>query len=136
MTAMTAWPDRPGFLPRLSTHHLSRERLTEPLLASSARVKLICAPAGSGKSALLIECLLRAPASCQVCWLTLAGASVSAAEFLLRLAQGLGSDAVDEAGLRAHLARVRTPIWLCLDDYFRTPNPELDPLLDRLLAAS
>ena len=136
MTAMTAWPDRPGFLPRLSTHHLSRERLTEPLLASSARVKLICAPAGSGKSALLIECLLRAPASCQVCWLPLAGASISAAEFVLRLAQGLGSDAVDEAGLRAHLARVQTPIWLCLDDYCRTPNPELDPLLDRLLAAS
>ncbi|MEZ1315947.1 LuxR C-terminal-related transcriptional regulator [Pseudomonas fluorescens] len=133
MTAMTAWPDRPGFLPRLSTHHLSRDRLIEPLLASTARVKLICAPAGSGKSALLIECLTRAPAACQVCWLPLNGVSISVDEFLRRLARELGSDATDEAGLLAHLARVQAPVWLGLDDYCRTPNPELDLLLDRLL---
>ncbi|WP_460117968.1 helix-turn-helix transcriptional regulator [Pseudomonas sp. S2_C03] len=136
MTAMTPWPDRPGFLPRLSTHHRSRERLVEPLLASNARVKLLCAPAGSGKSALLIECLLRAPAPCQVCWLPLAGASISVDEFLQRLAQSVSSDAVDEAGLLAHLAHSPTPIWLCVDDYCRTPNPPLDALLDRLLSLS
>ncbi len=73
MTAMTLSLDRPGPLPRLSSHHLSRERLTEPLLASSARVKLLCAPAGSGKSALLTECLLRAPEHCRVYWLPLSG---------------------------------------------------------------
>ena len=82
MTAMTHCPDRPGFLPRLSSHHLSRERLIEPMLASTARVKLLCAPAGSGKSALLSECLLRAPEHYRVCWLPLAGASLSAADFL------------------------------------------------------
>lgn len=136
MTAMTAWPDRPGFLPRLSSHHRSRERLIEPLLASMARVKLLCAPAGSGKSALLTECLLRAPASCHVCWLPLAGASISADEFLQRLAQALGADATDEAGLLAYLARPSMPIWLCVDDFCRTPNPELDALLDRLLSFS
>ncbi|MEX3775574.1 LuxR C-terminal-related transcriptional regulator [Pseudomonas sp. MYb118] len=136
MTAMTAWPDRPGFLPRLSSHHRSRDRLIEPLLASMARVKLLCAPAGSGKSALLIECLLRAPASCHVCWLPLAGASISADEFLQRLAQALGADATDEAGLLAYLARPSMPIWLCVDDFCRTPNPELDALLDRLLSFS
>ena len=136
MTAMTPCLDRPGLLPRLSSHHLSRERLLEPLLTSAARVKLLCAPAGSGKSALLIECLLRAPEPCRVCWLPLAGASLSAGEFCQRLAQALGSGSADEPGLLAYLAQLQTPTWLCLDDYCRTPNPELDILLDRLLAIS
>jgi LuxR family maltose regulon positive regulatory protein len=34
------------------------------------------------------------------------------------------------------LARLQTPTWLFLDDYCRVPNPELDALLDRLLAVS
>lgn len=136
MTAMTPCLDRPGLLPRLSSHHLSRDRLIEPLLASTARVKLLCAPAGSGKSALLIECVLRAPEQCHVCWLPLAGVSLSAGEFRQRLAHALGSDSADEPGLLAHLAQMQTPTWLCLDDYCRTPNPELDLLLDRLLAIS
>ncbi|TWC59294.1 ATP/maltotriose-dependent transcriptional regulator MalT [Pseudomonas sp. SJZ080] len=136
MTAMAPCLDRPGLLPRLSSHHLSRDRLIEPLLASTARVKLLCAPAGSGKSALLIECLLRAPEQCQVCWLPLAGASLTAGEFRQRLARALGSDSADEPGLLTYLAQLQTPTWLCLDDYCRTPNPELDLLLDRLLAIS
>ncbi|MHC8301692.1 LuxR C-terminal-related transcriptional regulator [Pseudomonas sp. ZS1P83] len=136
MTAMTPRLDRPGLLPRLSCHHLSRKRLIEPLLTSTARVKLLCAPAGSGKSGLLIECLLQAPDQCQVCWLPLAGASMNAAEFRQRLAHALGLASADESALLASLAQLQTPTWLCLDDYCRTPNPELDLLLDRLLAVS
>ncbi|AKV06719.1 LuxR family transcriptional regulator [Pseudomonas fluorescens NCIMB 11764] len=136
MTAMAPCLDRTGLLPRLSSHHLTRERLIEPLLASTARVKLLCAPAGSGKSALLIECLLRAPEPCHVCWLPLAGASLSVGEFLQRLARALGSSSADEQGLLAYLAQLQTPTWVCLDDYCRTPDPELDLLLDRLLAIS
>ncbi|MGH8347126.1 MAG: LuxR C-terminal-related transcriptional regulator [Pseudomonas sp.] len=136
MTAMTHCLDRPGFLPRLSSHHLSRERLIEPMLVSVARVKLLCAPAGSGKSALLTECLLRAPEHCRVCWLPLAGQSLSAADFLLRLTQALGLPSADEPGLLAHLARLQTPTWLFLDDFCRAPNPELDRMLDRLLAVA
>ncbi|WPN48020.1 LuxR C-terminal-related transcriptional regulator [Pseudomonas sp. P8_241] len=134
MTAMTYCLDRPGILPRLSSHHLSRERLVEPLLASTARVKLLCAPAGSGKSALLTECLLRAPQSCRVSWLSLAGESLSASDFLLRLSQALGLDCVNESGMLAHLTRLQAPTWLFLDDYCRTANPELDRMLDRLLS--
>jgi ATP/maltotriose-dependent transcriptional regulator MalT len=133
---MTHCLDRPGFLPRLSSHHLSRERLIEPMLASTARVKLLCAPAGSGKSALLSECLLRAPENCRVYWLPLAGASLSAADFLLRLTQALGVPSADEPGLLAHLARLQTPTWLFLDDFCRALNPELDRMLDRLLAVA
>lgn len=136
MTAMTPCLDRPGFLPRLSSHHLPRPRLSEPLLASSARVKLLCAPAGSGKSALLAECLLQAPPSCRVVWLALSGVALSRADFCRRLAEALELPAADEPTLLAHLARVQTPIWLFVDDYCRVPAPELDGLLDQLLAVS
>jgi LuxR family maltose regulon positive regulatory protein len=136
MTAMTPCLDRPGLLPRLSSHHLTRDRLIEPLLASSARVKLLCAPAGSGKSALLTECLLQAADHCRVCWVPLAGMSLSAAEFRQRVAQALGLASSDEAGLLGYLAGLQTPTWLFLDDYCRLPNLELDRLLDRMLAVS
>ncbi|MHC8290697.1 LuxR C-terminal-related transcriptional regulator [Pseudomonas sp. XS1P51] len=136
MTAMTPCLDRPGLLPRLSSHHLSRERLIEPLLASTARVKLLCAPAGSGKSALLVECLLQAPAQCRVCWLPLAGAPMSAVDFRQRLAQALGLGSSAEPALLESLARAQTPTWLFLDDYCRIPHSDLDLLLDRMLAIS
>ncbi|MGG7651173.1 ATP-, maltotriose-and DNA-dependent transcriptional regulator MalT [Pseudomonas frederiksbergensis] len=136
MTAMIPCLDRPGFLPRLSTHHLSRSRLTEPLLASTARVKLLCAPAGSGKTALLAECLLQAPPHCRVFWLPLSGVVLSAADFRHRLAETLGLASSDESELLGYLARLQTPTWLFLDDYCRLPDPELDLLLDRMLATS
>jgi ATP/maltotriose-dependent transcriptional regulator MalT len=136
MTAMIPCLDRPGFLPRLSTHHQSRARLTEPLLASTARVKLLCAPAGSGKTALLAECLLQAPTQCRVHWLPLSGMAASAADFRHRLAETLGLASSGESELLGYLARLQTPTWLFLDDYCRVPNPELDLLLDRMLAVS
>ena len=133
MTAMTHAPDRPGFLPRLSAHHLPRPRLTASLLESSARVRLICAPAGSGKSTLLSECLLQAPAECTVCWLPLAGLSMSVAAFCERLAQSLGGATADESSLLNELARRSSPVWVFLDDYCRVEAPALDALLDRML---
>ncbi|OPG75307.1 helix-turn-helix transcriptional regulator, partial [Pseudomonas ogarae] len=136
MTAMTPCPDRPGLLPRLSSTHLPRRSLSEPLLTSEARVKLLCAPAGSGKSALFAECFLQAPTDCRLHWLPLGGAALSAAQMCEHLAQALGLPLLDEAGLLAHLARLQTPTWLFLDDYCRAPNPELDQLLDRLLNTS
>ncbi|AMZ74471.1 MULTISPECIES: helix-turn-helix transcriptional regulator [Pseudomonas] len=136
MTAMTPCPDRPGLLPRLSSTHVPRRSLSESLLTSEARVKLLCAPAGSGKSALFAECFLQAPAGCRLHWLPLGGAALSAVQLCERLAQALGLPMLDEAGLLAHLARLQTPTWLFLDDYCRVPNPELDQLLDRLLNTS
>lgn len=136
MTAMTPCLDRPGHLPRLASHHVSRERLIEPLLASTARVKLLCAPAGSGKSALLVECLLRAPEGCQVCWLPMAGESLSAADLRHRLAEVLRLPSSDQSGFLFSLARLQTPTWVFLDDYCRLRHPELDEFLDQLLAVS
>src|SRR3546814_9431810 len=67
-------------------------------------VKLLCAPAGSGKSALFAECFLRAPAGCRLHWLPLGGATLDAAQMCERLAQTLGLPPLDEGGLLAHLA--------------------------------
>lgn len=136
MTAMLLTPDRPGFFPRLSPHHLPRPRLSAALLESSARVRLICAPPGSGKTALLTECLLQAPPDCTVHWLPLAGATISASEFSRQLASVLGLPETDEAGLIASLARWAVPTWLFIDDFSRLPDAPVDALLDRLLAAS
>ncbi|MGY2442182.1 LuxR C-terminal-related transcriptional regulator [Pseudomonas sp. SDO52101_S400] len=136
MTAMNPCLDRPDFFPRLSSHHLPRPRLCEALLDSAARVKLICAPPGSGKTALLTECLLQAPVNCTVCWLPLAGASLSTGELCEWLAQALGLTASDEASLLYELARRSCVTWVLIDDYCRYPEPALDALLDRMLAVS
>ncbi|WP_367255903.1 LuxR C-terminal-related transcriptional regulator [Pseudomonas sp. stari2] len=136
MTAMTPLLDRPDFLPRLSPHHLPRPRLCEALLESAARVRLICAPAGCGKTALLTECLLQAPVNCTVCWLPLAGASLSVGECCERLARAMGLTTWDEASLLYELARRSTATWVLIDDYCRYPEPALDALLDRMLAVS
>jgi len=136
MTAMTRCLDRPGFMPRLSAHHLLRPRLAEPLLTDQARVKLLCAPGGSGKSALLAECALQAPAGCQVYWLPLNGAVLSPLDLCLRLAQNLGLTFTDETTLLLDLSRWQASAWLFLDDFCRLPTPDTDALLDRLLTAS
>lgn len=136
MTAMTRLLDRAGFMPRLSAHHLFRPHLTEPLLAAPARVKLLCAPGGSGKSALLAECALQAPSGCQVYWLPLNGGVLSPEDFCRRLAHHLGLPFVDEAALLLDLSRWPHTAWIFLDDFCRQPAPALDALLDRLLTTS
>ena len=136
MTALTRCLDRPGFMPRLSAHHVLRPRLAAPLLAASARVKLLCAPGGSGKSALLAECALQAPPGCQVYWLALNGGVACPDDFSRRLAHSLGLPYTDETTLLLDLGRWQPTAWVCLDDFCRLPAPELDALLDRLLAAS
>ena len=82
---------------------------------------------------MLAECALQAPSQCQVYWLPLNGV---ASDLCQRLAQSLGLDFVDEPTLLLALNRWQAPAWLFLDDFCRVPAPELDGLLDRILAAS
>lgn len=124
MTAMTACLDRPGFQPRLSSHHQPRTRLSEPLLAANARVRLLCAPAGSGKTALLTECLLQVRGECEAIWLPLAGVALSPEAFCLRLTRALGlAEGLDVTQLMAELAHWSRPTSLFIDDYSRLPDP-------------
>ncbi|MEB0169737.1 helix-turn-helix transcriptional regulator, partial [Pseudomonas sp. CCC4.4] len=136
MTAFTVHLGRTDYWPRLSPQHMARGRLSVPLLASGARVKLLCAPAGSGKTALLGECIRQAPPDCYISWLPLAGYAQSPADFCSLLANALGLEYRDEISLVHHLAHWQTPCWIVLDDYCRMPSPELDHCLDRLLAVS
>ncbi|WMN18743.1 LuxR C-terminal-related transcriptional regulator [Pseudomonas piscis] len=133
MTVMTRCPERSGFMPRLSSHHVSRQRLSAPLLACAARVRLLCAPAGSGKTALLVECLLQAPVGCRVIWLPLGGTAQAPRQLCRTLATALGlADDTEEAVLQG-LLHLDTPLWLFIDDYCRASATDLDLLLDRLL---
>jgi ATP/maltotriose-dependent transcriptional regulator MalT len=136
MTAFTQHVGRPDYWPRLSPQHLMRSRLTVPLLASSARVKLLCAPAGSGKSALLGECVRQAPPDCRIAWLPLAGEALSVADFCAQLSTALGLKQRDEGSMLSQLAQWSTSCWIVLDDYCRTPSAELDHCLDRFMAVS
>lgn len=121
-------------MPRLSSHHFSRSRLSLPLLASGARVKLLCAPAGSGKSALLAECLQQAPAACRVAWLPLSGVRHAPQALCRILARALELEGDDEASVLEQLAHLETPVWVFVDDYCRVAAADLDLLLDRLLS--
>lgn len=104
------------------------------MLASRARVKLLCAPAGSGKTALLAECFSKASPGCAMHWVPLGGSSLDVDDFCRRLAQTLGVEGSDELALVVALKSCSKETWLFLDDYPRLFDPALDRLLDRLLA--
>ncbi|MGV8919519.1 MAG: LuxR C-terminal-related transcriptional regulator [Pseudomonas sp.] len=136
MTAFTVHLGRTDYWPRLSPQHLMRNRLTVPLVASGARVKLLCAPAGSGKSDLLGECVRQAPQDCRIAWLPLAGGLLTPADLCARLAVALGLECTDEASVLSQLAQWKDQYWVVLDDYCRVYSPALDQCLDRFLATS
>ncbi|MBD9483479.1 helix-turn-helix transcriptional regulator [Pseudomonas sp. PDM14] len=123
-------------LPRLPAAHVARPRLLQELLASDARLTLICAPAGFGKSVLFNECARQIGAGNRLVWLDLLGHSLTPADLLSRLAAALHmahgeGDPYQE--LCNLLSRVEQPLWIFLDDYPRQPSAELDACLDRLL---
>ncbi|MFI8482708.1 LuxR C-terminal-related transcriptional regulator [Pseudomonas sp. NPDC078700] len=127
-------------LPRMPTQHLARPRLTSKLLAEENRVRLICAPAGFGKSVLLNECARRAGPTTRIVWLDLLGHPLSPADFLERFAAALqlpyGQD-TPQNELSFLLARLsQQSVWIILDDYPRQPNFALDACIDFLLERS
>lgn len=130
---------QPVQLPRLPPAYIPRVRLSTRLHASEARLRLLCSPAGFGKSVLLNECARQAPLDTQVVWLDLAGRSLAVDDFLRLLAAALHHPIADGASLDAFIERLatrQTPLWLMLDDYPREPDPALDACFDRLLEQS
>ncbi|MCS9087147.1 helix-turn-helix transcriptional regulator, partial [Pseudomonas aeruginosa] len=133
---MTEPTELPAALPRLPPQHLPRPRLHQPLLRGECRLRLLCAPAGSGKTVLLGECARRAPPGVQVVWLALGGEALDPATFRRRLAGALGLPEESEEAQLCRRLRNASALWLLLDDYPRHPDPALDACLDRLLSAA
>ena len=127
---------QPQQLPRLPPAHVPRPRLSSSLLAHDYRLRLLCSPAGFGKSVLLNECARLAPPGVAVVWLDLGGRALSISDFLCRVASALRlpppADG-DVLGLATALATLEQPLWLMLDDYPREPDAALDACFDLLL---
>ena len=67
----------PADLPRLPPCVVSRPALLQRLLASESRLRLLCAPAGTGKSVLLGQCARHTPAAVERVCLDLGGRSLT-----------------------------------------------------------
>ncbi|HLD65998.1 MAG TPA: LuxR C-terminal-related transcriptional regulator [Pseudomonas sp.] len=127
----------PGLSPRLPPVHLPRPRLVERLAERDIRLRLLCAPAGFGKSVLLGEYLQALPDDNRILWLSLAGQPLDAGQLLAQVAQALDSPIPDGAPVNALLQLIELhsePLWLVLDDYPNHPSAELDACIDLLLA--
>lgn len=129
-------PVRVAELPRLAPGHLPRPRLRDALLQADCRLRLLCAPAGSGKSVLLSECAAQCPADTQLVYLDLHGKPLSSEALLQQLASALGVATADLASIKQHLNELPGSLWLVLDDYPRCPDSTLDALLNELLLAT
>jgi len=90
-------------IPRLPPAHIPRPRLVEALLEDRCRLRLICAPAGFGKSVLLSECARRVPADTHLVWLDLGGRPFSAEALYAQLSRCLGGSPAAIADLRQDL---------------------------------
>ncbi|WP_239499376.1 helix-turn-helix transcriptional regulator [Pseudomonas putida] len=113
---------------------MPRTRLVDELLARAPRLRLLCAPAGYGKTALLNECLRQRTAE-HCAWLDLEGRQLTLGQFCERLAASVGTEAREPLALLEWLARSPDVWWLVLDDYPAQSSPELDEWIDRLLRA-
>ena len=127
-------------LPRLPPLHIPRPRLTDALLEADCRLRLICAPAGFGKSVLMNECARLVPVGTRLVWLDLGGRACSPAELYERLCVSLGVVPFPGSEIQSHLVTLlmaqEQPLWIMLDDYPRESTPELDACLDMLLELS
>ncbi|AYC32396.1 hypothetical protein D3880_08400 [Pseudomonas cavernae] len=137
-TAIQISHDADSDLPRQPFAYLSRERLIGELLARPQRLRLLCAPAGYGKTLLLNACLRRPTSGVRHVWLDLAGRSLTLEQFCALLVARLGDEAAhcqDARALLEYLARGRE-IWLVLDDFSAESCSELDDWLDQLLRSA
>lgn len=124
-------------IPRLPPLHIDRPRLVRALLDTDCRLRLICAPAGFGKTVLMSECARLVPPGTRLVWLDLGGRACTVQALYGQLSDALGErtgkDDRSENDMLALLRQVRQPLWIMLDDYPRDYSPELDACIDMLL---
>ncbi|WP_421740654.1 LuxR C-terminal-related transcriptional regulator [Cellulomonas sp.] len=133
-------------VPTLRRGLVARPRLLERVRPGvDARLTLVCAPAGFGKSTLVAEWVAGAPADGRaVAWLSLDSSDNDPATFWRYVLTALAG-ATDGAGSRAldlitssptatdlvlttllnELAATPGPVWLVLDDYHLVDDPEI-----------
>lgn len=129
----------PHTVPPPPSRLLPRPHLVAQLLEKPQRLRLLCAPAGYGKSALIKECLLPAGAMQRCVQLKLAGQPLTLSQFCARVAEQLGdlAQGVDSGpALLDLLEGLNEPCTLILDDYPARADTELDAWLDHLLLHS
>ncbi|RJG10363.1 helix-turn-helix transcriptional regulator [Pseudomonas cavernicola] len=136
VTSLNSQTNRQALPPRLPAAHVARPRLAQLLLASDCRLRLLCSPAGFGKTVLLNECARQLPADTTLLWLELGGRPLTPKELLSRLAAALHKSPGEGevySELLGLLSAIDQPLWIMLDDYPRESCAELDACLDRLL---
>ena len=119
---------------------LWRQRVIDQLQAAApatARLTLLSAPAGFGKTTVLAQVAGRARAGGeQVAWLNCDERDKDPAMFADNLAAALarcdlGRDA-PQAVLVERLAALSVPLLLCIDDFERASGPEVDSFVEQL----
>lgn len=126
----------PAKLPRLLAGQIARPLLRQRLLEGDYRLRLLFAPAGSGKSLLLSECLAQCPKGTDLTYLDLRGAATSPERLRQLLAQALDGPEAEPGGAEEQLGHISKPLWLVLDDYPRMPDAALDHALNELMLSS
>ncbi|MBK3866390.1 helix-turn-helix transcriptional regulator [Pseudomonas stutzeri] len=137
LSAEAAAAEQLASIPRLPPVHIGRPRLVRSLFETDCRLRLICAPAGFGKTVLMSECARLVPAGTRLIWLDLGGRACTVAMLYDQLSAALGEPEAGEGdaekAMLALVRRVRQPLWIMLDDYPRDCDPALDACLDMLL---
>lgn len=123
-------------IPSLPQPFLARPRLSVPAVESDANIKLFCAPAGTGKTVLLVECLQELVAASQVIWIPSLATLQDAESLTNSLCQKLNLRDGKAETLLQVLARQDKDLHLVLDDYCRNENSEVDDLLLQLVSGS
>lgn len=126
----------PDSIPRLPTGHLPRPHLSSMLLGANYRLRLLCAPAGSGKSRLLRECAQHRLENTALRWLEMNGQPMTEGALHEWLAEVLGQQQADPDCIRKCLARQRSPLWLMLDDVPLGADAGFDGALNQLIQHS
>ncbi|WP_407291958.1 LuxR C-terminal-related transcriptional regulator [Stutzerimonas zhaodongensis] len=124
-------------IPRLPPLHIPRPRLVDALLEAGCRLRLICAPAGFGKSVLMNECARLVPADTHLVWIDLGGRSFSAEALYSKLRRVLDVPCQVTGDIQQDLVDLLDgflgPLWIMLDDYPRETTTEFDACLDQLI---
>lgn len=124
-------------IPRLPPVHIPRPRLVNALVDARCRLRLICAPAGFGKSVLMNECARLVPADTHLVWLDLGGRAFTADALYFHLCKVMNRAASASGDIQQDLLELLGafphPLWVMLDDYPRETDPSFDACLDLLL---